>query len=105
MASVLDLAELSLAVYQGEPTSPLPEWSLVDRYPRGTFFAALYRRREDGEHVLAVRGTEVLSPGDWWSDGQIIGGWRPNQFPDLQCTALHALTVARGPLYVTGHSL
>jgi hypothetical protein len=105
VASVLDLAELSVHVYQEDPTSPLPDWSLVERYPRGPFFAALYRRC-DGEHVLAVRGTEPPSLADWWNDALIITGRRVRQFPDVQHAALEALTAVAGrPLYVTGHSL
>jgi hypothetical protein len=109
VASVFDLAELSLAVYQETPTSPLPGWSLVEHYPFGTFFAALYRRERGDEFALAVRGTEPKSLDDWYNDAQLIIGWpmKPvNQFRELQLAALRARTAAGDrPLFVTGHSL
>jgi Ca2+-binding RTX toxin-like protein len=114
MASNLELAQLSLSVYN-EQTHPLPSgWETcpggyyID--PKTGFYGQAYRNMATHEIVLAIRGTNDWLSGDAISDAEILIGQRPPQFDsvlDFYKSAIknNSENTDGYTISITGHSL
>jgi LysM repeat protein len=111
MASVLELAKLSSAVYHTDGSAlaaTVDGWSPEDHHgdPDSGFYAVWFKRKRDQEAVLAIRGTDMTQLSDFGSDAQLAVGSVPRQFymADEFLTKLRQAMSGRA-FYVTGHSL
>ncbi|HKJ87105.1 MAG TPA: hypothetical protein VKA48_01105 [Gammaproteobacteria bacterium] len=112
MASTLEYAKLSQAVYNGEDVQG---WRTVARpspeLQQSGFYGAAYQNVATGEIVIAYRGTEPWS--DLFkdlltTDGKIAAGAEDQQFVDALAFAKNVQDTYQGlgnEISVTGHSL
>ncbi|UQA56367.1 type VI secretion system tip protein TssI/VgrG [Polyangium aurulentum] len=100
----VELARLSADVYN--PSGAPEGWERLDHweYPSG-FYAAAYRSRIDGSVVVAYRGTEPGTLGDWTANLRQGGGWHSEQHAQAAMVARQAQARYGDNLRFTGHSL
>jgi pimeloyl-ACP methyl ester carboxylesterase len=101
MPSVVELAELSLAVYSA--TGAPAGWTREKVYSVASagFYAAMFTSNS-GETVLAIRGTDGMD--DLVDDYSIFAGRVPTQIREATRALQNARTLG-GVVYLTGHSL
>ena len=107
MASVLELAKLSAAVYSDSPASG--DWmrfGLPHKEEGSGFKSALYHKAAVGEFALVVAGTDPGELDDLKSDAQLALGRMPSQYRVARTAYnLAAQFVDEDATYLTGHSL
>ncbi len=105
----VERARLAADVYNADPNSAPEGWTRVEQIDNQDtgFFAAVYRSDIDGSTVVAYRGTEPGTRGDWF-DANIPQG-RGNASPQYAQAAEYARDVQlrnpNTPIEFTGHSL
>ncbi|WP_321418123.1 hypothetical protein [uncultured Desulfobacter sp.] len=115
MASVFELANLSLMAYEWNKNS-FYKWGRITAHgvPSGKgFYSELYYNPVKKEAVMAIRGTDgdKKDQKDFWSDLQIGIGQVPSQYKSAKIAYDEFKTILRGkkmqssPFYLTGHSL
>ncbi|MCB1887860.1 MAG: hypothetical protein KDH20_09660 [Rhodocyclaceae bacterium] len=107
MASVLELAKLSAAVYKN--SQACEEWlriGLPYREEGSGFCSAIYHKGKVGEYALVIAGTDPTEVDDLRSDAQLFLGRMPDQYRVARTAyALAAQFVDPDATYLTGHSL
>lgn len=107
MASVLDLARLSEAVYEDKQS--VQNWlriGLPHTEAGSGFKSAVYQKSTLDEYTLVIAGTDPTEMDDLKSDFQIFKGEMPAQYRVARTAyALAQQLVVFDGLYLTGHSL
>ena len=72
----------------------------------GSGFDAKAYRDKDGTIVIAYRGTDVLSPADWWNNAKQALGFKSRQYTDAAQFAQRVKDqYPNSNIMITGHSL
>ncbi|MCB1908565.1 MAG: hypothetical protein KDH15_14440 [Rhodocyclaceae bacterium] len=107
MASVLELAKLSAAVYNdAQACEGWLRFGLPYKEEGSGFRSAIYHKASVGEYALVIAGTDPTEADDLHSDAQLALGRMPNQYRVARTAyGLAAQFVDPDATYLTGHSL